>query len=318
MDNTQTQIELTPLMSAAIATLRKTLRSNIGREESELLDGIINAFRFEVHQASEPLVFSESVRAELMSQGVEIYKACLMDFINNSFEDKNEIPFDDPELAIQALLRRIAGTKVRDNREMIEYDAALMKLITDALNYDPFLDEFSTPTEGIEILGRQLRNFSETNRRLLLELEQSREARHEIQIQLNQANERIESLLGQINENLEETTSGLDRLEPKGPTPVPKKLDGRKKQEPDLGLSDLAKVFNQKGVPGLGALRKHLPQVCRHLFGDGITSVVSIAKQIVTSNSDAAALVKVANACREASGGVSTDEFMTAIKEVSA
>lgn len=303
MDNTQTQIELTPLMSAAIATLRKTLRSNIGREESELLDGIINAFRFEVHQASEPLVFSEPVRAELMTSGVEIYKARLMDFIKNSFDDKDEIPFDDPEMAIKSILTRVAGTKVRDNREMREYDAALMAIVQDTLGQDPFC-EVSTPKEAL--------------RYLLNELGQAKLGQEKLSKELYQANERIESLLGEINENLEETTSGLDRLEPKGPTPVPKKLDGRKKQEPDLGLSDLAKVFNQKGVPGLGALKKHLPQVCRHLFGDGITSVVSIAKQIVTSNSDAAALVKVANACREASVDVSTDEFMSAIKEVSA
>lgn len=310
-NNTQTQMKLTPLMEASIAVIRKVIVGYGFSEEADLYDGIIDAFR-------------------------------------------SEIPGPIPMMPGQII---DCNLSTREEDPLDKYKAVLMALMQPVLDEDPFCEAelfgSHTPYTGVQELIKRLDQTSvavDGERRRISELEQrAEEADSHITGLLSEIKRHVDekATLREVIKKYRAQSDVLDPVaakffemhpippeetsgpfpgdefepkeveEPKGPKPVLKKVDGRNKPEPDLGLSDLAKIFNQKGVPGLGEIKKHLPQVARHIFGDGIDSIPIIAKQIKASLSDTAALAKVAHACKEASGTASSEEFMSALSEVS-
>jgi hypothetical protein len=82
-------------------------------------------------------------------------------------------------------------------------------------------------------------------------------------------------------------------------------------------LSDLAKKFYLRGVPVLGDLRKHLPNVAQLAYGDGLT-VTSIAKSLQIGLSDASDVLRVVDACLEVKRETEATQadFMAALEEV--
>ncbi len=335
-NNTQTQLKPTPLLEAAMKHVMRTIEMKATEEDAELLAGIFESFMSEMNQPIKldlqpgqiidcnPSAIKIMYPEMLVPGGgdgssmvaVEDYKASLLDLIKSFNIDPVFEDFMSPVDAIHAMHRRIAGTSVYENQVLRDYHATLMALMQQVLDEDPFC-EADTPSLGIQELLKRLDLATIRGDRL----EQERD---KLQGELDAAKRRADSIIqSQLEEHGYINAPGDHEVnfpveEPKGPTPTVKKVDGRKKPAEDAHLSELAKVFNQKGVPGLGDLKVHLPQVARHLFGDGITSTVTISKQIGISMSDAAAVVKVAHACKEVSEGVDSERFMAAISEVSA
>jgi hypothetical protein len=83
-------------------------------------------------------------------------------------------------------------------------------------------------------------------------------------------------------------------------------------------LSDLAKKFYLRGVPTLGDLKKHLPNVAQLAYGDGLT-VTAIAKSLQIGLSDASDILRVVDSCLEVKRETEATQsaFMAALEEVS-